>query len=254
MNNRKGVLSTGVLRYEQTGCSRPFYPIKVEIMPIDFSAARTHMVQSQLAPSGVVRADILDSFFNTPRDVFVPAPLRDICYADKTLSMGHNRYMSEPMILGRMIENLGPCATDHILCLGGLSGYAACILARLAAHVTDAECDSSFDTLAAQARTATNTTNITRKTAPFHTPLPTDMGPYDGILIEGALATPPDHLFPSLKPGGRIVAIITPEGRQIGQITVFEKTLSGHVTARPIFDVTVPYLPECGPTPRFKFG
>ena len=75
-------------------------------------------------------------------------------------------------------------------------------------------------------------------------------GPYDVIIIEGAVEVLPDTLSGQLKEGGRLVAIVG-AGRT-GQGTVFRKTAKG-LSGFPIFDAAAPVLPGFAKAAAFVF-
>ena len=65
-------------------------------------------------------------------------------------------------------------------------------------------------------------------------------GPYDAILLEGAVELVPDPLFGQLKAEGRLVAVLG-YGRT-GQATVYQRSGDG-ISARTAFDAHVAALP-----------
>ncbi len=65
-------------------------------------------------------------------------------------------------------------------------------------------------------------------------------GPYDAILIEGAVETVPDAILAQLKEGGRIGAIFMEAA--LGTARIGTKT-DGVVTWRYAFNATAPVLP-----------
>ncbi len=74
-------------------------------------------------------------------------------------------------------------------------------------------------------------------------------GPYDAIVIEGAIEVVPDALFDQLKDGGRLVAI---SGRGAGRATVWQRE-GRSFGAAEVFDATGDVLPGFEKPPAFAF-
>jgi protein-L-isoaspartate(D-aspartate) O-methyltransferase len=75
--------------------------------------------------------------------------------------------------------------------------------------------------------------------------------PYDVILLHGAVAEVPPAILEQLADGGRLVTVVSPDGR-MGQARLFQRT--GKVeTGRILFDAATPLLPGFEPKPVFEF-
>ena len=70
-----------------------------------------------------------------PREAFVPEELRDRAYEDRPLPLGHGQTISQPYIVALTCEALGLDGGERVLDVGTGSGYAAAVLAELAAEV-----------------------------------------------------------------------------------------------------------------------
>ena len=75
-------------------------------------------------------------------------------------------------------------------------------------------------------------------------------GPFDAILVEGAIEVLPEAIADQLKPGGRIAAIFA-DGAG-GQARLGLRTGQG-IAWRRIFDATAPVLPGFAATKAFEF-
>lgn len=106
---------------------------------IDFQHARERMVESQLVARGILDRRVLDAMRRVPREAFVAPDLRKFAYDDTPLPIGENQTISQPYIVARMIEAAEVTALDRVLEVGTGSGYAAAVLARLAARVDSIE-------------------------------------------------------------------------------------------------------------------
>jgi len=76
-------------------------------------------------------------------------------------------------------------------------------------------------------------------------------GPYDIILVNGAVAEFPPALLDQLAEGGRLVGVRRP-GQGPGAAMLMLKR-HGAVAGRALFEAATPYLPGLAPRPRFVF-
>ena len=70
-----------------------------------------------------------------PREVFVPRGLRASAYDDAPIPLPHGQTISQPYMVALMCEALGLEGDERVLDVGTGSGYAAAVLAELAAEV-----------------------------------------------------------------------------------------------------------------------
>ncbi len=220
---------------------------------ISYDMARMNMVNSQLLPNGVLNPGLIEAFAAIPRDIFVPHFLKSVAYSDMDLNITSTRVMLAPTILGKMIEALEITSEDNVLCVGGDTGYSAAILAWISNNVTDLECNEDFTPLNKAAHAAWSMPNITRILGDLRGGAKS-VTDYDAILVNGAVSQSPYDLALHLKPLGRMVAIIVPDQQTIGTVYLFQKTASGHVSSRPLFDAKSSYLPGFEPSIRFAFA
>ena len=106
---------------------------------VDYAAARTNMVESQLRTNRVWDQRLLEAFETLPREAFVPEKARRFAYIDEDLAIGQNRHLMEPMVLARLIQAAAIGEEDMVLDLGCGLGYSTAVLARLAATVVAVE-------------------------------------------------------------------------------------------------------------------
>ena len=190
----------------------------------------------------------------------MPDELRTLAYSDASLVLkprregGASRVLIQPMHLARMLQGAAPRPEDRVLVVAGETGYAACLLAELAGHVVSLECDSDL-TAEATAHGAAlgqgRVEAVTGDLAAGWTPL----GPYDLIVVQGAIETNLDKLFAQLIPGGRLVAIETSlsvHGRHTGRAMLY-RPIGSDVSGRALFDATAPVLPDFKLAPAFVF-
>jgi protein-L-isoaspartate(D-aspartate) O-methyltransferase len=94
---------------------------------------------------------VLAALAAVPRDVFVPAELRDAAWENTSLPIGAGQTISQPYVVARMCELLALRGDETVLDVGTGSGYHAAVLAQLAARVVSIERHASLSRLAAEA-------------------------------------------------------------------------------------------------------
>jgi protein-L-isoaspartate(D-aspartate) O-methyltransferase len=216
----------------------------------DFAQARRTMVDCQIRPNDVTEGRVVDAFLAVPRENFVPAVRQALTYADADLPVGQlgaRRYLMQPMFLAKLIQLAGVKPTDVVLDVGTATGYAAAVFAELAAKVVALESDEE---LAGQAKTAlSGYANVSVVPGALEQGAAAS-GPYDVILLEGAVEEIPTALLQSLREGGRIVAVVG-AGRP-GRATIAVR-VGNDFTGRIAFDATLPPLPGFAKAPAFTF-
>jgi protein-L-isoaspartate(D-aspartate) O-methyltransferase len=94
----------------------------------DYAAARASMVDTQLRPEGVNYPPVVEAMARVKREDFVAEEARPIAYVDRTVPMGDGRYLSGPVVTGKLLTALAPLAGERALVVGCGTGYSAAIL------------------------------------------------------------------------------------------------------------------------------
>jgi protein-L-isoaspartate(D-aspartate) O-methyltransferase len=207
--------------------------------------ARENMVDSQVRPNLVQDARVIDAMRALPREVFAPAGA--FAYADTDLDLGQGRYLLAPLITARLAQLVLATNPTHVLVVGAGSGYTAALLAACGAQVVALEEETRLDT-GALARLAPSVEAVTGKLAAGW---PAG-GPYDAILIEGAVPSIPEIFAAQLTPGGRLVTILADcdEPAGLGRGVVASATGNGFAMVK-MFDCTARILPSFRRAPEF---
>ncbi len=173
----------------------------------DLEAARHAMVASQLRTSGVSDARVVAAMAQVERERFLPESQRALAYRDRALPLGNGRAQNPPLATGLLLTQAAIRPGDSVLVIGAAGGYAAAVAARLAARIVAVEADAD---LAAFARIALGDT-VELVNAPLCEGAPAQ-GPYDVLVVDGAVEELPDALVRQVRPGGRIVAGLVDRG------------------------------------------
>jgi protein-L-isoaspartate(D-aspartate) O-methyltransferase len=105
----------------------------------DFASKRLEMVDRQVAARGVRSEKVLDAMRKVPREAFLPQNLHEFAYEDSPLPIAAGQTISQPYIVAFMVEALNLQGGEKVLEIGAGSGYAAAILAQIAARVCTIE-------------------------------------------------------------------------------------------------------------------
>ena len=217
----------------------------------DFALARRNMVEGQLRPNRVNDAGLLAALGELPRERFLPEGLRSVAYADDDVPLGNGRFMMEPMVLARLIQILQPQNGDKALVVAAGLGYGAAILARLTKSVVAVETDAALAATAAKTLQELGVSGVEQMAGPAEQGASTS-GPYDIVLIEGAVPEVPQAIADQLAEGGRLATVIADPSGALGVAHLFVKQ-GGVMSGRPLFDAGTPLLPGFARPARFTF-
>jgi protein-L-isoaspartate(D-aspartate) O-methyltransferase len=177
-------------------------------MPLsdDFAAMRAAMVASQLRTNGVTDMALLDAFGRVPRELFVPEARRAAAYIDRAVPLGGTRALNPPMTTALLLNaaDIGP--DSRVLIVGAATGYALALAVAMSSDITGVECDGALKALAAanvpSARVVEGALEIG---VPAH-------GPFDAIVIDGAVEFVPEALIAQLAPDGHLTTALIENG------------------------------------------
>lgn len=207
------------------------------------------MVENQLRPNKVTDARVLAAMGAVPRERFVPEGLQGVAYVDEDLSIGEDRVLMEPMVLARMLQAAGIGPTDTVLHVGCATGYASAVMAMLAGTVVALESDPDLAATATELLADLQIANAAVVEGDLAKGL-ADQGPYDLILVEGAVSGVPEALVDQIADGGQLLAIV--RGNGVGVVTLYRRE-NGVVGHRPLFDAATPVLPGFEARKAFVF-
>lgn len=221
----------------------------------DFAAARRNMIEGQIRPNKVRDERVLTVLENLPRELFVPEKFAGVAYIDESMPVAAGRYLLQPMVLARFLEELGIKPTDRILDISPATGYSTAALARLGAQVVAVEQDAALQARGMEILKRLEITNADIRVAPGAQGWRTQ-APYDVILVNGAVDEEPDMLMHQLADGGRMAVVVRSyakaDAAHTGEARIYLRQ-GGVVSCRPVFDANVAVLPGFSAAPEFRF-
>lgn len=205
----------------------------------DFTARRTMMVDTQVRPSDVTKFPIIDAMLSVPREAFVPDRLREAAYVGENLELAADRVMLEPRTLAKMLDALDIQPHHIALDIACGLGYSTALLARMCEFVVGVEDDAARAEDAQQLLSEHGIDNAAVMSDALVAGA-AKSGPYDIIIVQGAVEEVPETLADQLREGGRIACLFA-EGR-LGVVRIGHK-IDGQLNWRFAFNASAPVLP-----------
>jgi protein-L-isoaspartate(D-aspartate) O-methyltransferase len=206
---------------------------------ISYEQRRRMMVDTQVRPADVSHFSVIDAMLNVPRERFVPEGWREAAYAGENVPLAPGRVLFEPRTVAKMLDAVDIQPTEVVLDVGCGLGYTAALAARMAEAVVALEEDPALAHEAEQLLAAEGADNAVviegrlGEGAAKH-------GPYDVVLVEGAVEELPATFAEQLNEGGRIACLFM-EG-ELGVMRLGIKA-DAALTWRFAFNAGAPVLP-----------
>ena len=177
---------------------------------------------------------VLAAIAAVPRDRFVPPELAARAWDNEALPIGEGQTISQPLVVAHMCELLALTGTERVLDVGTGSGYAAAVLAQLAAEVWTIEVRPALATRAAERLAGSGVRCLVGDACDGAL----EGAPFDAISV--AAAADERHLRPLLRqlaPGGRLVAPVGDQDQVMARFVEtggsYERTDHGRVRFVP---------------------
>ncbi len=201
--------------------------------------ARQAMVDGQVRVNDVTSYKIQKAMLTVDREAFVPKSSRALAYSDVDLSVAEGRFLLKPRDFAKMLQALDIQSTDLVLDIAPATGYSSAVLGHLAETVVALEESKDLAERAEKAIEMAEVDNVAVVEGKFCVGLP-DQGPFNAILVGGAVAKTPEAWLQQLADGGRL-AVIEREGN-FGQVKLYTRS-DNVIGSRVVFDALAPYLP-----------
>ncbi len=205
------------------------------------------MVDTQVRPSDVTKFPIIDAMLEIPREAYVPDALREAAYVGENLTLPGGRTMLDPRTLAKLLDALNIQPDHVVLDLGCGLGYSTALAARLAEFVVGVEDDEATADEAQAILSAHDVDNAAVMSGPLAEGA-AKSGPYDTIMIQGAVEQVPAAITDQLREGGHIGAIFA-EGA-LGVVRIGHR-VEGQINWRFCFNAGAPILEDFKATRAF---
>ncbi len=200
---------------------------------------RREMVQRLTREFGVTDQNVLNAMEQVPRHLFLPASLQRMAYEFSYIPLGNGQVLPEPELLTRLLINLDLNTESRVLVAGNSGAYTAALIAFIAQEVYLIEGVQTQYELSTRLFATLGITNVsTIRGNDFM--LWKTSGPFDAIVVHGAVETVSSDLLSQVKPNGRLIcSIADPSGFQI--LILVTKT-SGRYSISSIGESFFPFL------------
>src|SRR5438309_4476763 len=167
------------------------------------------MFQLTLRRRGISDQAVLRTMEEIPREAFVEESDREDAYRDSALGIACGQTISQPFVVAYMTEQLQLQKQHRVLEIGAGSGYQAAVLSRLARQVLTVERYRKLAD-AARARLEKLAYHNVEVMLGDGLNLPTNIGPFDRIIVTAAMEQIPQNLIERLEVGGILIAPVGP--------------------------------------------
>ena len=212
-------------------------------MALDFTAARTNMVEKQVRTNDVTDLPIQDAMRVVARERFCPPGKAYFAYAETAVEYAPGFYLLEPRDVSKLLQAVFPESGERALAIA--APYAAALLAKMDVDVTRG---LPTDAAAAAVAPALEGSGVQVSVADLAGDLG---GPYDVVVCEMAVPEAPKAWRDIVGTGGRL-GVIERRG-PVGKAQVYIRGEDGLLGRREVFDSSPHLLPGFSPKPQFTF-
>jgi protein-L-isoaspartate(D-aspartate) O-methyltransferase len=208
------------------------------LQEIDATYADTRAETGLAAMSPRVRA----AMAKVERHRLVPPGQAAQAYQNRPLPIGQGQTISQPYIVALSTDLIAPQPHHVVLEVGTGSGYQAAVLAEVVQRVFTIELLAALGEEARQRLDGLGYRNIEFRIGDGYQGWP-ERAPYDAIVVTAAAPRVPPALVAQLKPGGRMVIPVGPDGGNQDLLLV-TKGADGGVREKRVLPVRfVPLVP-----------
>lgn len=185
-----------------------------DLIPDPLRAARLVL---SLRRQGIIDDGVLTALETVDRGAFVADTLREISAEDSALPIPCGQSIPRPIVTAKLLRALQipPGKESRVLLIGSGSGYTAALLSQISRHVYSVE---RYERLVEQSRERLQALGVDNVSVRHGNGLQglAQHGPFDRILLTGAIKTIPSILIDQLDRDGLLVTPIeTKKGPQI---------------------------------------
>ena len=196
---------------------------------------RLNMLDSQIKPFSVINDRILNAFESVAREEYIPAERRSLAYLGGDFPVGQGRFMLDPANHARLLQAIHIDGNKSVLDIGCLTGYSTAIISHLTNQVIGLD---NVEFVAQAKNLAHQSLEFIAGALDAGAPL---NGPFDVIVINGAVQYIPDQILAQLKENG-VIATFWRGVRNQGHAVLYHKQ-KNNLHEQILFDAFVPVLP-----------
>ena len=189
----------------------------------EFHTEKAQLIMT-LRGMGVLDPAVLSAIEVVPRELFIPAALRQHAYENASLPIALDQTISQPYVVARMTEALQLTGRERVLEIGCGSGYQAAILTFLCRRVYSMERLKPLLVDAENKLRDLRISNISLRHDDGAKGWP-EAAPFDRIILTCGSPKIPDILLRQLKIDGIMVAPEGADGAQ--QLVVITRRETG---------------------------
>lgn len=220
---------------------------------IDYSKARSTMVDCQVRTVDVTNHPLLTAMLSVPREEFVATNSQPLAYIDEDVSLAplcnSNRCLMEPGPFAKLIQLADIQPDDVVLDIGCASGYSSAVMSLLCTSVVAVEEDEALADFASNKLNELGYHGAVVVKNPLAEGYASE-GPYDVIFLGGAVDKVSPAIFDQLKENGRLVAVTGNGNAAIAKLYLKE---GGAVNGQFAFNCSIQPLPGFQAEPEFVF-
>jgi protein-L-isoaspartate(D-aspartate) O-methyltransferase len=203
-----------------------------DLIPDPLRAARLIL---QLRRQGITNDAVLSALETVDRGAFVDGKLAELANEDCSVPIACGQTIPRPLVTAQLLSalSISPGKEERILLVGSGSGYTAALLAHSARHVYGIE---RYKKLVSQSRERLSQLGVENVTIRHGDGLQglSEHGPFERILLCGAVATIPRELLEQLSKDGILVTPLSENDTQVLRILNAERHVSDQPIANPL--------------------
>ena len=216
---------------------------------MDSHSLNKKMVEGQIKPIGGMQKNILDAFNSINRDDFVPKNLKGNSFSERNLFLKRDRFILKANLTAKIISVLNISNEENVLVIGSSTGYSSAVISRIAETVISIEEDKELLVFSEEAVKKNGIDNIVFINNAMIEGCP-EQGPFNAIIIEGAIDEVPLKILNQLEHNGRLIAMVNNNG--ISNVIEYQKK-NDTFTDRFIFSCSAPKLKSFDKRKSFSF-
>ena len=220
---------------------------------MDFEKARFNMVEQQVRPWNVLNPRVLDVIGEIPRENFAPEEYKNLAYVDTRIPLGkfenHPCDMANPVLDGRILQEMDIQDSDLVLEIGTGSGYLTACMAKLGDHVDSVDINEEMTAIAKKNLQSLAINNVNFSTGDASKTWHQKRN-YDVIVISAAMKEIPSSYKDLLKVGGRMFVVTGAAPAMTAHLVT--RTEQDEWTVEDLFETSIEHMIETV-KPIFEF-